>query len=121
MMRYEVSLLSREKFNIELCGFGSFPPFTIFMDVKKNERLNDMQDQLFKFSKKELQLFNAQYKDLPFHPHLTLAFRDLKKDKFALAWSEFENRPYNESFLADRITVLKQDDKYWHSWSSFNF
>jgi 2'-5' RNA ligase len=100
-------------FQIEFGGFGSFPPRVIFINVASNSNLNELQRSLNRFCKTELQLFNSQYRDLPFHPHLTVAFRDLKKDKFAEAWSEFENKSFQRVFQCESITLLKHDGHEW--------
>ena len=69
-------------FTLRLRDFNSFAPSVIFIDVEKSDELENLQAKLLKYCKKELNLFNSNYKDQPFHPHLTLAFRDLKKSIF---------------------------------------
>jgi 2'-5' RNA ligase len=80
-----------------------------------------LQQQLHRFVKIELNLFNAQYRDKPFHPHITLAFRDLKKDKFEIAWQEFKGKKYTEKFDVNGITLLKHDGKVWIPYANFDF
>ncbi|GHM99713.1 2'-5' RNA ligase [Cytophagales bacterium WSM2-2] len=111
----------QKMFPIALSGFGSFPPRVVFINVKPSEELNLLQSRLQKFCKSELNLFNAQYKDLPFHPHITIAFRDLKKDKFAVAWSEFREKTFEASFPVNRISLLKHDTRYWQPLYHFDF
>ncbi len=94
-------------------NFSCFEPRVIFIDVIENKKLNDLQYQLRQFCKKELGLFNADYKDLPFHPHLTLAFRDLKKSEFLKAWEEFKEKKFEGEFRLDRICLLKHDGQRW--------
>jgi 2'-5' RNA ligase len=100
-------------FKVTLKDFNSFPPRVIFIDVISNDALTDLQKKLLRFCKRELNLFNADYKDQPFHPHLTLAFRDLKKSMFAEAWQEFETKPFAEEFLVDRFALLKHNGREW--------
>ncbi len=111
----------KEQFNIEFEGFGVFAPRVIFISVKLNELLNQFQQQLQHFCKNELKLLDARYKDQPFHPHLTLAFRDLKKEMFAAAWSEFKGKSFSESFPASGFTLLKHDGMLWQPYSDFAF
>jgi 2'-5' RNA ligase len=106
-------------FQIGLNGFGAFAPRVIFIQVNTNPYLVSLQSALHRFCKKELQLFNSEYKDLPFHPHLTVAFRDLKKDQFAKAWSEFEKKPFAYTFQCSSITLLKHDGKMWQAFHHF--
>lgn len=107
---------------IKVCldNYSSFPPRVIFINVVKTEMLENMQRGIHRFCKKELNLFNANYKELPFHPHLTLAFRDLKKPNYKKAWEEFENREYKAEFIADKIALLKHNGKVWQVFREFN-
>ena len=104
---------------VVLKNFGCFPPQVIFIQVIPSEELNRLQSSLRQFCKKELGLFNADYKDLPFHPHLTVAFRDLKKPMFIKAWGEFKDKPFDASFSVDRICLLKHDGERWNLFQEF--
>jgi 2'-5' RNA ligase len=66
-----------------------------------------------------LNLFNAQYKDQPFHPHLTLAFRDLKKPAFYKAWQEFKEKKCEATFSVTEIVLLKHNGKIWNVYNNF--
>ena len=106
---------------IQLNGFACFAPRVIYLNVMESEPLCLLQSDLHKFCKTELNLFNAQYRDMPFHPHITLAFRDLKKDKFEKAWGEFKERKFSGDFIADKITLLKHDGKVWNPHCEIDF
>jgi 2'-5' RNA ligase len=107
---------------IKVCldNFSAFEPRVIFINVVKSEALDEMQKSIHRFCKKELNLFNANYKEQPFHPHLTLAFRDLKKPNFKKAWEEFAQKEYKAEFIADRIALLKHNGKIWQVFKEFN-
>jgi 2'-5' RNA ligase len=100
---------------IKLCldNFSSFPPRVIFLGVTESDALDDLQRNLHRFFKRELDIFNANYQDRPFHPHLTLAFRDLRKPQYHLAWEEFSKKEYKVEFIADKIALLKHNGKSW--------
>ena len=100
---------------IKVCldNFSSFSPKVIFLNVTESDLLDQFQLKLHRFFKRELDIFNANYQDRPFHPHLTLAFRDLKKSQYHLAWQEFSNREYKAEFMADKIALLKHNGKTW--------
>lgn len=99
--------------------FSSFPPRVIFLNVVTSEPLVSFQKSLQRFCKKELNLFNANYKEHPFHPHVTLAFRDLKKSAYAKAWQEFADKEYKAEFIADSVALLKHDGKAWKVLKNF--
>lgn len=100
---------------VKLCidNFGAFEPGVIFLNVVKSEMLENIQKRIHWFCKTEFNLFNANYKERPYHPHLTLAFRDLKKSAFREAWPEFKPKEYKAEFMADKIALLKHNGKVW--------
>ena len=108
-------------FKLKLSGFGSFPPRVLFIDVDKNESLVNLHQNIHHQCKRELNVFNANYKDKAFHPHLTLAFRDLKKPMYAKAWEEFEHKDFNTEFSVDKFALLKHNGKVWEVYKEFFF
>lgn len=111
--------LSSHRVAITLDGVGSFAPRVVFLAVNENQQLTDLQTRLFRHCKVMLNLFNANYKDRPFHPHVTLAFRDLRKDQFGALWNEIKEQSFNATFEASSITLLKHDGKQWLSFREF--
>ena len=103
-------------FGIKLAGFGAFEPRVIFVQLLENPELSKLQKKLGRSMRLGLNLFNADYKDRGFHPHLTLAFRDLKKQQFAAAWEEFQNKNYEVRFDVTSICLLKHNG---HTWDIF--
>lgn len=102
-----------DPFDIELRDFNKFPPRVIFIDVVRNPVLEERQKQLVQFCKTRLNLLNALYREEPFHPHVTIAFRDLRKDRFLEAWSEFEGRRYSARFECRRLSLLRHTGGAW--------
>lgn len=100
---------------IKVCldNFSSFPPRVIFIKVTESDALDAMQKDLHRFFKRELDIFNANYKERPYHPHLTVAFRDLKKSQYLAAWREFSEKDYKAEFMADKVALLKHNGKGW--------
>lgn len=105
--------------DLSLKNFNAFPPRVIYIDVVKNDWLENLQRDLHRFCKVELNLFNANYKEHPFHPHLTLAFRDLKKENFKKAWEEFKEKKFEATFPVTEIVLLKHDGKAWQAHEKF--
>lgn len=118
---HKLQRLTKHYDPIKVCldNFGAFSPRVIFINVVTDELLHQLQKGIQKFCKRELNLFNANYKEQPFHPHLTLAFRDLKKPNFKVAWEEFSQREYKAEFIADKIALLKHNGKIWEVFKEF--
>jgi 2'-5' RNA ligase len=114
----ETFTAKQKPFELKLNNFGAFEPRVIFIDVRKDEALADLQKNLKRFSKTELNLFNADYKEFAYHPHLTLAFRDLKKAEFYRAWEEFKDKKLEATFSVASIVLLKHNGKEWKEFRS---
>ena len=104
---------------IDFNNFGCFSPRVIFLQATATPELIAIQHHLRQFCRKELGLFNADYKDHPFHPHITIAFRDLKKPAFDRAWEEFKDKKFEGGFVADRICLLRHDGGEWREMKEF--
>ena len=99
-------------FDIELKNFGAFEPRVIYVDVLMSESLTGLKHEIMSASKLTWKLFD-HIQERPFHPHMTIAFRDLKKPEFAKAWAEFVNRDFTQLFKAHEITLLKHNGTFW--------
>ncbi|MEM9673845.1 MAG: 2'-5' RNA ligase family protein [Bacteroidota bacterium] len=107
-------------FVVELESFGAFPPRVIFVDVIKSAELENLQQTINRQMKEEFQIFNANYQDRPFRPHLTLAFRDLKKAQFCEAWAEFQHKEVRYTWEASHFSLLKHDGRRWQTWQDIS-
>ena len=106
-------------FHLHLRNFSCFSPKVIFIDVETSPELTALQHQLHRYSKEQLNLYNATYKEQPFYPHITLAFRDLKKPNFEKAWEEFKDKEFSADFRVEKITLLKHTGKLWQALRDF--
>ena len=98
---------------VELDGFDSFPPKVIYIKVEASQELIKVQQAIASFMAKKMSILNASYKKQPFKPHLTIAFRDLKKAEYHKAWDYYRERPFKTACLVDHIALLKHDGKRW--------
>ena len=106
---------------IELENYNCFEPRVVYIDVKPNELLKLLQQQLVLFVKKHLGLFN-QYEDKRgFSPHVTIAFRDLKKESFYKVWKEFNELKFNAAFNCSSFYIMKQVNQQWIPFHQITF
>lgn len=108
-------------FEILAYGFGCFEPRVIHISIQPNLVLHHFRNRLQLFFRKELNILNADYRGLPFHPHITIAFRDLKKSIFAKAWEEFSAKTFEASWQVRSIVLLKHEDNQWRALKEFPF
>lgn len=109
-----------EPFKLKLNGFGAFPPRTIFIQNEHSEALMTFEEQLTAFTKCELKLLNSTH-NRGFHPHITVAFRDLKPPRFEQAWQEFEHKPFHAEFTVNSFWLLKHNGKIWQAHKELYF
>jgi len=106
---------------IKLNGFNVFEPRVIFIDVNSNELLNHLEKELSVFMAMQLNLFNQRDSLRAFHPHITIAFRDLNKNKFYSAWEKFKHQEMKSEFSATSFCLLKSDGDQWKIHHEFKF
>lgn len=108
-------------FDLQLKNYSCFEPKVIFIDVIKNETLNTLQKELVFHVKSNLNVFN-QYEDKRgYHPHVTIAFRDLKKTDFYLANEEYKAKVFDAEFKVNSFFLLKHTGKVWLPLKAFSF
>jgi|SRR5687767_3630331 len=104
--------VGKNKFEVSLKDFAAFKPKVIFIDVLKNETLNEFRDSFVDFIYKQNK-YPVKKEDRPFHPHVTLATRDLYKKAFNEAWEIFSVKKYEASWLVKGISLLRHNKKNW--------
>lgn len=105
-------------FSLQLQNFDRFGNRVIFVDVKLEPSLSTCQAELTSFCREQ---FDIQPDPRPFHPHMTVAFRDLPQSIFAEAWAYFSAQPYEREFTANAVTLLKHTGQYWIIEQTFPF
>lgn len=99
-------------FTLQMHDFAFFEPRVIYADVKHNELLYELHKELTQYAKKELRLFNEAEDLRGFHPHVTVAFRDLKKPKFYELQKIFQTKKLEGSFDYAGFSLLKLEKKW---------
>lgn len=98
---------------IDLDGFSHFGKEVLYIQVKENILLSELKNHA---EKHFMEQFGDSIKkdDRPFHPHITIANRDMKPAHFAKAWEHFSNKKFNESFDINSISLLKLGQDNWN-------
>ena len=113
--------LTRSPLLVRLNGYGAFIPRVIYINVEKAPNLLALQAELMAHLENQLGIVDKISKTRSFTPHMTVAFKDLKRKSFRTAWQEFERRELHFEFTADKLTLLIHRDKSWHIKSEFLF
>jgi 2'-5' RNA ligase len=111
--------IERESVPVTLHNFAAFAPRVIYIDVVQTPKLMDLQTDLMAYFNNLGILDKSPNRS--FTPHMTVAFRDLTKQNFKAAWTEFEKRQLHFEFTSDRLTLLLHDGKRWNVKTQFSF
>jgi 2'-5' RNA ligase len=103
---------SKDPFQIQLRDFSAFKPRVIYILVEPNEPLQKLQAGLL-HSLAGKAAFPIITEDRPFHPHVSIATRDLHKKAFHEAWNIFKEKKYEAVWQANGISLLKHNEKNW--------
>ena len=76
--------------------------------------------QLVHHVKKKLNLFNQSDDMRGFHPHVTVAFRDLKKPVFYKLWEEYGPKTFDRTFRCKSFSLLKHVNDEWIVFKEFH-
>ena len=104
--------ITQHGFLIQLKGFSAFPPKVIFVEVLKNEKLELLYDFFNDFIVSS-RIFPSKKNKNVFHPHITLATRDLYKKDFYEAWKIFSAKKYEAEWVATGISLLRHNKISW--------
>lgn len=99
-------------FEIHLKNFDAFKPRVIFVGIEKSNELNGLRASLENYLL-SLGRYPIKKETRPFHPHLTLANRDLRKKDFAPAFEHFNSIDYEAVFPVTAISLLRHSGTEW--------
>ena len=103
--------LQVQPFTISLNNFSAFKPRTIFVDVVVNEELRSLKADVDAFFSKSG--YKIKIDSRPFHPHITIATRDLHKKDFQEAWPLFGTKKFKGGCEATGLSVLRHNGSSW--------
>lgn len=113
-------LKTQASFKVQIGGASSFGNRVIFLSIQKTEPLIQLQEGLKLFCKRNLHLVD-ELSDRNFHPHMTIAFKDVKPRIFEEVLARVRGQSFDATFLADHITLLKRSEGSWLSYRGLEF
>ena len=82
--------------------------------------LKSLYPDLIRFLLDEM-LFTPEELKSKFHPHMTIATRDLTGEAFHKAWPQYKKREFQAKFHVHSIFLLKHNGKTWDIFREFGF
>ncbi len=110
----------KEQINIQLNGFSHFSNRVLFVQVEQNASLALLKSDV------ELHFTSVfpeiiQKDNRPFHPHVTIANRDMSPAAFIQSWGHFSKEKYHATFPVSSFSLLKLVEGKWQVIASCNF
>jgi 2'-5' RNA ligase len=121
-LRSDMNAFSATQKSFPVCSndFSAFRPRTLFIDVVVDEPLKALKHACDDWFRPRTQ-YGIKLESRPFHPHITIATRDLSKAAFAEAWSHFEAKTFRECWQVDAVSILKHNGRGWDVWHAAPF
>jgi len=113
--------VNRKSFNLLIDGYGHFNERVVYLHVNKPDGLQLLFEEVRKCMKINFNQFNADYKNRGYNPHITIAFRDLKKEEFRKVWPKLKDKEVHFDFEVSSFTLLKHNGKSWDVFKTFKF
>lgn len=99
-------------FSLSLAGIGHFGRRVAYLRVHHPPDLPALQERLVRYGKRQLGQ-QIELSDLNYQPHLTVAFRDIKKNQFDELMHFLRARFEKQRMDVGKITLLKKCDSLW--------
>ena len=113
----EQRVRSQHPFQIELKDFGHFGQRVLYIGLEDPEPVKKVYDHFSPIRENFLKDSTSS----SIHPHVTIATRDLTREKFKEAWEIFKFRSYSNSFEAKELVLFKHNGKSWDIFKEFPF
>ncbi|HTE28588.1 2'-5' RNA ligase family protein [Flavitalea sp.] len=112
------------QFNIELKNFGAFPNRdhpVIYVNPITTIPLLSLQHDLIRRFWISFPKSVSLNRELKFTPHITVAYRDLRPEKFVEAWKIYDTEKYAAIFDVNNFHLLQHNTKKWNICDTYNF
>jgi 2'-5' RNA ligase len=106
-------------FTIRLNGFGAFGDRVIYIRVDPSRELAAAQESLAAGCAEVVG--KKPGPDRPFHPHLTLAHRDLTPELFLEIWPLFQAKTFRRTFRAAAFVLMEHQRTHWSPVGEYPF
>ncbi len=113
-------LIDYQSMELTIGGIRTFGDRVVFLNVDAKDDLFLLQKNLKTFCKQELKLVD-ELSDRNFHPHMTLAFKDIKKNQVPNIINALEEYPILEKFVSNKLFLLKRVDGRWKIYRKIYF
>ena len=108
-------------FKLELNGYGAFKPRVVFIKLIENIMLNNLYQLWRKNIEQQAPHLLERYPDRSYHPHLTLAHRDVTPQQFDNIWKWYKVKSFESVIEITGCWMLKHSSSGWAKEQEFIF
>ncbi|MCS7035877.1 MAG: 2'-5' RNA ligase family protein [Saprospiraceae bacterium] len=112
---------AQKPFWVVLNDYGAFAPKVFFIKPELSPQIKTLFARLRKTLETELHFVYDKKNERPFHPHMTLAHRDMPPTVFDQIWADFQERPYYRTFAVNSLALLRWMGDCWEVHEEFPF
>ena len=109
---FQYYFAKKSAFPLGIRGVGAFGNRVVFLKIKYPPELKLFQRELTVFLKRNLKK-NLELSDTNYYPHLTVAFKDLKKNQFENVMEFVKRAGIKDSLLVHQVSLLKKVEGPW--------
>lgn len=108
----EVLMENSPAFEVTLKAVDHFRRKVIFLQVILPDDFTEIQKKLVAHLKREFHL-PIELSDSNYHPHMTVAFQDIKKADFDSIYDRVKSYDYHANFLVKDLWLLQKNEGVW--------
>lgn len=109
--------LRNQPFTQTLQNFDKFHKDVIYIKVEKVPLLNQLKIDIKNLIKTHFPL--TEKEKHTFKPHITIAYKDIPKDSFDIAFGEYQKITYSKQFVCNHFVLFKHDGKQWNKFADY--
>jgi|GEM_PF-951451 len=110
---------TQQPFTLSIPGFDCFRRNgVLFLALRDTERLNMVYQETVRIIDPHVL---PQDRNRPFHPHITIAKRDIPKSRLREALDEYLPRHFSETFTVDRLFFWRHNGSSWKTMEELLF
>ena len=110
----------RPAIEIHWNGFNHFGKRVLYVQVGDHPDLQGLESVLSRHLAMNLEALAAP-RQQPFHPHITIAARDMTPTAYLQAWAHFSGKPFKGSFVSGSISLMKLEPGRWTTEAVYPF
>ena len=100
-------------FHLTVTGYGAFKPRVIFLKPEPSDTLQSLHEHWRTRLKEDIPGIIDKYPDREYHPHITLAHRDVDKDQFRSIWEYYSKLCIDISVTISQFCILTNTTDGW--------